>query len=110
MSIQTKIIEQFLRLYGNLSYQKIADVTDIQVTRVFRILNGAEMKLSEFIVFEKLILIKCKEKAKLDLLADRCSQVLSARELKEICEVLRDKLKVFQLDQLSSQVSSLVNE
>ena len=39
----------------NPTLRKISEDTNIQITRVFRILNGSEMKISEFEIFSSLV-------------------------------------------------------
>ncbi len=46
--MQTKIIKKFRELHVGMTLRTMSDITGIQVTRLFRIINGAEMKLVEY--------------------------------------------------------------
>ena len=48
MDIQKEILSQYKQTYPADTYQTISNKTGIQNTRVFRIFNGYEMKLSEY--------------------------------------------------------------
>ncbi len=58
MNLQKQVIEQFKKLYPGCTLQSISNETGIQITRVFRIINGNEMKLSEYEAFQRAIAIK----------------------------------------------------
>ncbi len=52
---QKRLIEEFQAL-NHLSYRKdLADSLGIERTRYFRILNGAEMRLSEYLAMKKIV-------------------------------------------------------
>ena len=53
MSVQSIVLKQFNELYPEAKLREISEKTGIQITRVFRILNGAEMKVSELESFQK---------------------------------------------------------
>ncbi len=55
MLLQKKIISEYKELYPKHTLQKISNHTGIQITRVFRIMNGQEMKLSEYQAFQEAI-------------------------------------------------------
>lgn len=55
MTKQEMIIQKYRDCYPNETMKMISNRTGIQLTRVFRILNGKPMKVSEFEVFEKAI-------------------------------------------------------
>lgn len=55
MNLQNAIIKQYKENYPNDKLKEISQKTNIQITRVFRILNGAEMKLSEYESFNHAI-------------------------------------------------------
>lgn len=54
MSVQKIVLKQFHESYPNAKLREISDKTGIQITRVFRILNGAEMKVSELESFQSI--------------------------------------------------------
>ena len=52
MKLQHKIITTFKFNYPELTYKQVAEMTGIQKTRVFRIFNGSELKVSELEIIE----------------------------------------------------------
>lgn len=55
--LQSAIIRQYKKTYPQDKLKHISAKTNIQITRVFRILNGSEMKISEYESF-----LNCFEK------------------------------------------------
>ena len=54
MSLQLKVLDHYLDLFGrDQTLKQISSHLGIQVTRVFRIFNGYEMKITEFEKFQK---------------------------------------------------------
>lgn len=54
MSVQNIVLQQLKETHPQAKLKDISQKTGIQITRVFRILNGAEMKVSEWEKFQKL--------------------------------------------------------
>ena len=52
---QQKIIEEFLILNRFSTQTEMADFLGIERTRYFRLLNGCEMKLSEYLAMKKAV-------------------------------------------------------
>lgn len=55
LSIQKKVISEYMRLRENPPLRVIANDTGIQITRIHRILRGHEMKLSEYELFANVV-------------------------------------------------------
>lgn len=53
--LQDIVIRNYKQTYPQDKLKDIASKTSIQITRVFRLLNGSEMKLKEYEAFEKAI-------------------------------------------------------
>lgn len=52
---QSQLLEQIRNQEKDFSYLKISQKTGLNLSRVYRIFQGAELKLSEFSVFSSLI-------------------------------------------------------
>lgn len=52
MSLQTAVLKQYKETFPKDKLKETSKRTGIQITRVFRILNGSEMKLKEYEAFE----------------------------------------------------------
>ena len=55
MQLQETLIKKYRKIYPNYPFRKISEQTGIQQTRLFRIFNGQEMKLSEYETFRSIL-------------------------------------------------------
>ncbi len=97
MELQKRILEQYLNLNPSITLRKIAADTGIQMTRVFRILNGSDMKLAEYEVFRKRVTEKLGLCGVLEELAHECSISLSNESIKEIELMMKRKIQIKNL-------------
>lgn len=51
--VQSGLLKTYMELKGSPSLREISEDTGIQITRVFRIFNGSEMKLKEYLIFKR---------------------------------------------------------
>jgi hypothetical protein len=52
---QTHLIKTYKNLYPKTTLKETAHQTGLNITRIFRLFNGQEMKLSEYLAFQKVI-------------------------------------------------------
>ena len=97
MKFQESILLQYTRLTGNVTLRSISNDTGLQITRIFRLLNGAEMKLNEYRIFYGKIQDHCGSERNLYNLVDECILKLSIVSIKEIENTLSKKLKLWDL-------------
>ena len=98
---QKTILEQYLCLSDKPTLREISAETGIQMTRVFRLMNGSAMKLEEYEVFSNLVQKKMGLECALPALAQDCLKKLSPEILKELESVMRRKLALWDLKQKS---------
>jgi hypothetical protein len=55
MDLQKSIIAEFKKAYPEITLKKASQVLGIQITRVFRLFNGHEMRLVEYEKFKKVL-------------------------------------------------------
>ena len=55
MSLQSRVLKEYRQHYPLHTLREISALTGIQLTRVFRLMNGAAMKLEEFELFNEAI-------------------------------------------------------
>ena len=56
MSIeQTKLIQMYRKKFPNESFRKMSKRTGIQISRLFRVFNGQEMRISEFLKIQEFV-------------------------------------------------------
>lgn len=95
--LQKELIHQFNRLHGDLTLKQISQITDIQITRVFRIFNGHEMKLSEYLVFIKAIESKLGVPVPLFDQLNKCLNNLNNGQILDVTSYINDKVKTSKL-------------
>lgn len=54
-TIQKETITRYRQKFPKHTFREISEKTGIQLTRVFRIVNGYEMRLTEYLAFQKAI-------------------------------------------------------
>lgn len=99
MNLQTSIIKQYLLLNGDQTLRAISAQTGIQQTRVFRLLNGSEMKLAEYEIFHQQINKHIGLKCSLADLAEQCFQNLNTESIKELEIFMNRKLSIWKMKQ-----------
>lgn len=52
-ALQKELLRRYSELMGAPSLKEIAEDTGIQVTRVFRLFNGHEMRMAEYFIFKQ---------------------------------------------------------
>ncbi len=94
MSLQKLVTKRYMGLHNQPTLRSIAKDTGVQITRAFRILNGAPMKLSEYEIFNKRIRAKMDSLGRLESLVEECSLKLAPTEIDELNALLNKKLKL----------------
>ena len=100
MDLQQIIIKRYKEVFPHTTLKNIAKETGIQQTRIFRILNGYEMKISEFQKFEEAINKGSRydiSKFRISKLVDQCLRELSHTKLLKISENLEHNLHIERL-------------
>ncbi|MBI2522699.1 MAG: hypothetical protein HYV97_19920 [Bdellovibrio sp.] len=94
-----RIINDFKYEFGNLTYREIAALTGIQMTRVFRIFNYQEMKVSEYERFKNLLLQKKSGTARLLELFNQYALFLSPCFVRKLEKQIEREIKIVNLIQ-----------
>ncbi|MFN8370753.1 MAG: hypothetical protein U0T83_09050 [Bacteriovoracaceae bacterium] len=94
--MQTEIIKKFKECYAGFTLKSMAEITGIQVTRLFRIINGAEMKLVEYRKFQVAIL-----KMKIELNPTR-------EDIFELAEIYLAELSIEAVSELREFLKSRI--
>lgn len=97
MGLQDIIIERYFENFPKQSLRGISANTDMQITRVFRILNGSPMKLCEYESFENAIrkneLQKPNTESFLNISIE-CLRYLSEEKIGEFMQEMNQALKI----------------
>tara|TARA_Y100000590_G_C14967533_1_gene731145 strand:- start:21 stop:359 length:339 start_codon:yes stop_codon:yes gene_type:complete len=106
-NLQSSIINQYQERYPNHTLKQISQTTGIQITRVFRILNGYDMKLSEYQLFEEAVHGSADKRNVFFKLSNLCQTNLSQKKIDQIESFMKHHLNV--LNYKSSSVSPDTN-
>lgn len=93
MNLQKVILSQYKENYPQDKLKEISARTNIQITRVFRILNGAEMKLTEYESFRSAINTDY-EADELVLLAKKSLLLLSKEKRETFISQFKHSIKI----------------
>lgn len=91
MSLQSRILKEYRQHYPQHTLREISLQTGIQLTRVFRLMNGSSMKLEEFESFSQAIGLKSQAEYQgsgFQRCALKAQQILNEIELNKLTEVI----------------------
>ena len=80
---QKLVLDEYIKLMAKPTFREMAKDTGIQLTRLFRIMNGMEMRLNEYVILKKRI-EELTDASKLSNLAFKCESSLPSRARKEL--------------------------
>lgn len=104
MDLQKTILNQYMLLNGKPTLKKISEDTGIQLTRVFRLFNGSQMKLDEYQTFNQKVKERMGLTDSLEQIAFECSMRLSPEAIKDLEVFLKRKIETWKLLQIEKQV------
>ena len=107
MSMQKIVLKQFHESFPHAKLKEISEKTGIQITRVFRILNGAEMKVTEMERFQEAVSGTKANQGFVEL-SKRCALNLSEGKRKFIQGMMEQSLKLQSFTTTSMGFSSEV--
>jgi len=90
---QNNILKDFKTKFPNHSLRKISSLTGINASRLFRVFNGHEMKVSELEKFQA-VLIESKDSPSVELLdlSRTCYKFLSQDRIQKIVDEIKFNL------------------
>lgn len=103
-TLEKEVIRRYRQVFPKDTLKAISEKTGIQITRVFRIMNGKPMKVRELEIFERILKTECKETKKLteiERLTKLAVSYLSVKDLDQIVQYLERKIKNAELKQPS---------
>lgn len=100
MILQKTILSQYLLLKDRPKLKAISADTGIQITRVFRLFNGAIMNLSEYQIFQQKVKECMGLTNSLESIAFDCSVKLNPSAILEIEVFLYRKLEMWKFKQV----------
>ncbi len=108
MSLQINMLKNYRSAFPTDTLREISNRTGIQLTRVFRLLNGSPMKLSEYETFHHLLENQgtMKESVSAIKLLKVHGHKLSSIEMNKICEYIHRKIQINGLISIQPQYST----
>lgn len=99
MNLQTLTLTYVRQAYPGITLREIATQTGLELTRIFRIFKGHEMKLSEYQILNTFIEKKGRKTSviKLQRLLDESLEVLDDKTINEIFLVLERKIQTAKI-------------
>jgi hypothetical protein len=97
MSLQTKTIQRYRQLFPKDTLREVSARTGIQITRVFRLFNGKNMKVGELEAFENVIEKKIAENpsfSRFSVAMQSASSILTNDEIARLAEYVERKIAV----------------
>ncbi len=112
MTLQKKTIQRYRQLFPNDTLREVSTRTGIQITRVFRLFHGKNMKVGELEAFETVITNKIAENpsfSRLSCAVESASSLLTNDELKKIADYVERRIshKNFARGYISTTQSNL---
>lgn len=95
MNLQNKTIERYRLFFPNQTLRQVSANTGIQITRVFRLMNGKTMKVKELEAFENAIHLKIAENpnfSRLNSCIEEASTLLTNEELGKMADFIERKV------------------
>jgi hypothetical protein len=96
MQSQETLLKRYKEVYPRDTFQNISDKSNIQITRVFRIFNGSEMKLKEYLSINELLKTKIDAKQFIQK-AKNCLETLSIDKVEILMNQMTHSLKIESL-------------
>ena len=110
MNLQKKIISIYLEKNGHKALRVMATELDIQTTRLHRIINGSEMKISEYEKFKSYLTVDRFENqfTEFTTISQKAMRLLGIPEMNELKYVIKNMLHEYSIKngQFSNELST----
>jgi hypothetical protein len=93
---QKLVLDEYMQLMAKPTFREMAKDTGIQLTRLFRIMNGMEMRLNEYVILKRRV-EELTDASQLSQLAFKCESTLPSRARKELEGMMMRLLKQQEL-------------
>ena len=93
MKVQERIMKDYMNLFDKPTILQLSRDCGIQKTRVFRLINGMEMRLSEYLILKDRILKLTSTSSDLQAVANECEYSLGRNEVRNLHRVMERRLR-----------------
>lgn len=105
--MQENIIKEFRDTFKGMTLNDLTKICHIERTRLFRIFNGYEMKLSEYEKMKSCLTSELGNENSLEKVASDCASNFKERECLKISEQLKRKMRWLELIHSSQKVTEI---
>lgn len=91
--IQKNTLAEYMSLFKRPTIINLSNDSGIQKTRLFRLINGMDMRLSEYLILKERITSLSNSEGSLERLSRECENNLSALEVSKLSKILARKLR-----------------
>jgi hypothetical protein len=92
--VQDKLLDTYMSLLEKPTIRELSKDSGIQNTRLFRIMNGSEMKLSEYLIIKNRVASLSNKTVNLLEDASNCENILSTHGIDQLSTYMRRKIKL----------------
>ncbi|MBT3235562.1 MAG: hypothetical protein HN353_06405 [Bdellovibrionales bacterium] len=96
-TLQQSLLKRYHSLFGDKTYRQIAHDSGIQLSRVYRIFNGSEMKIGEYQSLLEQMNGKSRDQVRVISLTLQCMTQLSQKGQVELERLLQRRVYLSQL-------------
>lgn len=107
MNPNEDLLKRFNAEYGKLTYREMADITGLNISRLFRLQNGAAMKVSEMLTFKKLIGQKAYSENSLREIFEMCLEKMSFKAQRDLELMLLRKLSLADMMKTEDELAKI---
>lgn len=94
---QDKLLARFKEVFGDPTYKEMSEISGINLTRIFRLNNGFEMKMGEYLKIKKCVDEKIATSSNIKFLFESCLEKLSVKVLKDLEVICARKLEMSEM-------------
>ncbi len=88
-----RVLDELFSIIDKPTLKRVSQLTEIQMTRLFRILNGSPMKLEEYLIIKKIIL-SSKGESDIETILDTYVINLSKSAVSDLKKFMKRKIKL----------------
>jgi hypothetical protein len=97
LELQKTILTKYKKVHGPQTYKKIAEDTGINISRIFRIFNGALMKINEYEIFKKKTHPKNESEGCSEVFINKSLLRIESKDIQYIKNLLKRKIRMNQI-------------
>lgn len=102
MKQQESLIEHFMDVFNKPTLREMSSITGIQLTRVFRLVNGSSMRLSEYMMIKEAIDRQTGSSSEINQLARQLQQQMDKSRVERLMKRIHREMAYEKLQNMSA--------